>query len=348
MLILATMVGTPYAQKLPASLAGIIPAKPAGKIAFIRNGDVWIMNADGSNQESVCEVKNADGRLSWSPDGRKIAFTRTGKLEYTQPAESSGGGKRLYDIFLVLLDSADVGKKLWWNRITFDLGGRDPEWSADGKLLYITLDKNANTVNAEFLNYQICTVVPEMFAKPELLRRDWQNANEFLMAPSVSPTGDIAVTHMYGDSKAAKEQRAIKPQGLTILPKGNYMKSMDSLKITTRKMLNCLAPCWSPDGKWLAYVNTDAGREGVYLTTRDLSPSYLVFSPPAGVSLYVMSPSFSPDSKWLTFSTNDGSIYTCDIMGNGLKKLTGPGPDKFPAWSKGAVHPYTPPTPKKK
>ena len=117
------------------------------------------------------------------------------------------------------------------------------------------------------------------------------------------------------------------------------MKSFDSLKITTRKMMGCLGPAWSPDGKWLAYINTDLSKSGVYITTRDLTPSYLVFSPPAGSSLNTLAPSFSPDSKWLTFSTTDGSVYVCDITGNGVKRLTGPGPDKFPAWSKGAVAP---------
>jgi Tol biopolymer transport system component len=47
-----------------------------------------------------------------------------------------------------------------------------------------------------------------------------------------------------------------------------------------------------------------------------------------------MAPSFSPNSKWLTFATTDGSIWTCDITGGNAKRLTGPGLDWAPAWSK--------------
>jgi Tol biopolymer transport system component len=328
-------VPTLFGQKLPATLAGTIPARPSGQIAFIRDGDVWIMDADGTNQQLVTQVKNADGRLSWAPDGRRIAFTRSGKVEWSDAMESSGGRKKIYDIFVAFLDSAKAGKTMWWHRISDELGGRDPEWSADGSKIYFTKDCNANRVNAEFLNYQICSMDPEG-GNFTMLRKDWQNANEFLMGPTVSPTGDIAVTHLFGNKDAAKDAQSIRPQGMTILPHTNYMKSMDSLRLTTKKMAGCITPAWSPDGKWIAYVNTDAARSGVYIVAPDLATPYLVFSAPAGTAVYTIEPSFSPDSKWLTFSTNDGSIYICDITGNGLRKLTGPGSDKFPAWSKGA------------
>ncbi len=330
-LLVVTAAGLSYSQKLPASLAGTITA-PTGRIAFIRNGDVWVMDASGADQQMIAEVKNADGRLSWAPDGRRIAFTRAGKVQWQEP-ENSGGQKRVYDVFIAYLDSAKAGNSLWWHRITMNLGGRDPEWSDDGRTIYFTQDLNANTVNAEFMNYQICTVTPDG-TDFQMLRKDWQSTKDFLMAPSVAPNGDIAVTQLFGDSAAAKEQRGVKPQGLTILPHSNYMKSYDSLRAITRKMANCIGPQFSHDGKWIAFIKSDMSQSGVYITTPDLSQRYLVFTPPPGSDLFTMTPSFSPDSKWLTFSTNDGSIYICDITGNGVKRLTGPGSDKFPAWSK--------------
>jgi len=85
----------------------------------------------------------------------------------------------------------------------------------------------------------------------------------------------------------------------------------------------------------LAYVNNNLNEGGLYITTPDLKEKYLVFNPPLG-NLYILpvAPSFSPDSKWLTFSTTDGSVWICDITGNGARRLSGPGLDKFPAWSK--------------
>ncbi|MBI3950578.1 MAG: PD40 domain-containing protein [Acidobacteria bacterium] len=51
------------------------PADPA--IAFTQGGDLWVMNADGSNQTKVYDdPSNCMNRLSWSPDGQSIAFNR--------------------------------------------------------------------------------------------------------------------------------------------------------------------------------------------------------------------------------------------------------------------------------
>jgi Tol biopolymer transport system component len=73
---------------------------------------------------------------------------------------------------------------------------------------------------------------------------------------------------------------------------------------------------------------------GLFIATPDLSERYLVFEPPVGTFVYPTAPSFSPNSKWLTFATSDGSVWTCDITGSNARRLTGPGTDQFPAWSK--------------
>ena len=92
--------------------------------------------------------------------------------------------------------------------------------------------------------------------------------------------------------------------------------------------------CWSPDSKWIAYVLNDMNNPGVYVASPDFKENYLVFVPPVGASLFTISPSFSPDSKWLTFATTDFSIWICDITGSGARRLSGPGLDSSPAWSK--------------
>jgi Tol biopolymer transport system component len=44
-------------------------------------------------------------------------------------------------------------------------------------------------------------------------------------------------------------------------------------------------------------------------------------------------PTWSPDSKKLAFSTSNGSIYTVNLDGSGMKRISGPGSDINPAWS---------------
>jgi len=44
-----------------------------GKIAFVRDGNLWIMNSDGSEQREL--THGVQHRPSWSPDGKEIAFS---------------------------------------------------------------------------------------------------------------------------------------------------------------------------------------------------------------------------------------------------------------------------------
>ena len=49
-----------------------------GRIAFdsLRdgNGEIYVMNADGSGQTRLTDDPGFDGSASWSPDGSRIAF----------------------------------------------------------------------------------------------------------------------------------------------------------------------------------------------------------------------------------------------------------------------------------
>ncbi|MCK4460535.1 MAG: PD40 domain-containing protein [candidate division Zixibacteria bacterium] len=322
--VVALMLVAPLAESaeiLPAEKAGTI-GQPTGRIAFVRDKDIWVMNADGQNQDKICAAGNADGRPSWSPDGKLVMFTRSGKVVLKGP-DNMGGKHKVYDLFIASLDSAYANKDYWWRRATNDLGSRDPDWVSPDKVVFYK-DINANDANAVTPNYQICTIEPEGGGfKP--LRKDWANPGEqFLIAPSMNANGDIVCEYF------EKVQRV----GLAVIPAGRYMMPLDSIAEMAKQNTGLVAPAWSPDGKWIAYINNRMDDGGLYIATPDLKQKYLVTKPPVGTYLKPIRPSFSPDSKWLTFSTQDGSIWIIDITGNGARRLTGPGMDSSPAWSK--------------
>ena len=319
-----TFSGLYAADKLPASKAGTI-GKPTGKIAFVREKNIWAMNADGTEQDKICEVTNADGRVTWAPDGKRILFTRSGISSVTGP-DMMGGKHKVYDLFLAFTDSAYANNRLWWVAMTNDMGNRDPEWSADGESIVFWKDANANNVNALMPNYQIA-IMDADGSDLRMIRKDWQQMEEDgkgFMWPTRNSKGDIAAVIFVNQ----------KPLGMVIIPGDNYMVSLDTLIEQANRNKTKVGPAWSPDGKWLAYINSDMTNSGLFLTTPDLKETYLVFAPPVSTNMRVTAPSFSPDSKWLTFSTADGSVWICDICGNGTRRLTGPGLDSSPAWSK--------------
>ena len=314
-------------EKLSTEKAGTI-GSPTGKIAFIRDKNVWTMDVSGINQTTITEVGNASGRLSWSSDNKKIAFTRSGKVNLQGP-DNLGGNHKVYDVFLAYVDSATNNNTTYWYRLTDGIGSRDPEWSTDGKTLIYYKDMNANFVNAFLPNYQICLLSPPETGNEDLLRKDWQNMSEFFISPTMNADGMIAFVHMIKTSEGGFRQ-----QGIAKLHRDKFMASLKSVDTQSKKMANFVAPAWSPDGKWLACISNSMDTPGLYLFSADFSEKYLVFTPPPVTSLITAAPSFSPDSKWLTFGTRDGSIWICDITGNGARRLTGPGMDTNPAWSK--------------
>ncbi|MEC3880046.1 S9 family peptidase [Parapedobacter sp. 10938] len=89
---------------------------PAGdRVAFIRQGQVWVSAIDGSAKaEQLFYARGSNGSLQWSPDGTALAFV------------SSRGSHSLIGIF------RDAQTPIQWIAPAFARDG-SPRWSPDGK-----------------------------------------------------------------------------------------------------------------------------------------------------------------------------------------------------------------------
>jgi len=87
------------------------------------NSEVYVANADGSGQKNISNHQAFDGWPTWSPDGKRIAF--------------SSNRNSSYQIHVMNADGSDV-------KLVANTEGRatEPRWSPDGKMIYFSLCHN--------------------------------------------------------------------------------------------------------------------------------------------------------------------------------------------------------------
>ena len=113
---------TAQTAKLPPALAGTIPTRPTGRIAFIRDGDLWVMDADGSHKRQITDNTGANFAPFMHPDGEHIIFS-------SNMADTSRVPMN-FDLYMVGTDGTGL------QRITFsEYFDGFPMFSPDGKSL---------------------------------------------------------------------------------------------------------------------------------------------------------------------------------------------------------------------
>jgi len=305
-----------------------VGARPPGRIAFLKDGDVWIMDSDGKNRQKICAVTNARGRVSFSPDNSIIAFSREGRDASKLPT-NEGGAHLLHDVFLAYIDSAATNPS-WWLRVTDGLGGYYPEWSANDSIIYYQNDINANDVDYIVPSHQLARVNIVDGHKMHV-RKDWQMLNTWMLTPSVTRDGG-KVAYVISYSKNP-DQYVFSKVGIKILDMADIMIPEDQMRKPTKGLENTVAPSWSPDGKWLAYISDDMRDPGIFLISSDLKETRQIFASTVTQQVSPEPVGWAPNSKWITFATMDGVIYVMDINGGNLTALTGTGNNSNPAWS---------------
>ena len=261
----------PAALPAPSSAAEQPPTSRAlgavsGRIAFRserdqQDSEIYVMNADGSGQTRLTRMPGYDGRPSWSPDGRYIAFQshRDGDGEvYVMNSDGTGltnltkhpaidlfpawspDGRYIafvssrdsnYEIYVMNADGSEQ------TRLTYNTFSEwFPSWSPDGKRIVFDGDPNGNYTDDIYVMNADGTGRINLTSGE---RRDFK--------PSWSPDGQhIAFTSEYDEIWVMN----IDGSGMTLLSEGDEAK-------------------WSPDGRHIVFISGRDGMWQVYVMNAD-------------------------------------------------------------------------------
>jgi Tol biopolymer transport system component/DNA-binding winged helix-turn-helix (wHTH) protein len=324
---------------------------PDGRyIAFCRilkgQTGIYIISALGGAERRVREtlwgeqefydVLWSAGRLSWSPDGKLLAFSdRASRNEPTS-------------IFLLSLDSMAV------RRLTSSLhssGASNPAFSPDGQTLAFTKVPHA---------FQSIYTVPVSGGEETRLVSDgtdhwglaWTpDGRDIIFANAGWPinSGWLWKVPLRGGEP---ERLQVGQEGIEPSIRGNrlvYVRQTANLNIWRRKLNSSLSaspsdrlisstmmesgPQFSPDGTKIAFESTRSGAYEVWMCQSDASGLIQL----THLNSVTGTPRWSPDGQQIAFDSGTGDnadIFVIDSHGGSPRRLTSePSHEIVPSWS---------------
>jgi len=318
------------------------------RLAFVRRGDIWIANGDGTGQRVL--IRNASSPC-WSPDRKQIAFARHGNVWV---ADSDGRGARQLTSRRQQGPSRPEG-----GRYT---GGRDVtiSWDARDDVITFSHWERFSVARLGSRDARViagCSIydVPAASRRPQSAKarfdifddeaRFHPSAND---CPAWSRSGQRLAFVRNGDVWIAERSET---PGRTAAPGKRVPPSTWGWDVTrleaaarydaptdrgSRMNLFVTHLSWSPDGKSIAYGRRRLDGSGVWeVFVRKVRQRGGSFLPDSASKLADgQDPCFSPDGKWIAYhGEGEGGladIIALPLAGGQARRIVANGSQ--PAW----------------
>jgi len=288
------------------------PLAQNGKIAFSRDPNIYVANADGGSLERLTSGRGGYpgpvyAQPAWASDGARLAFVRV-----TSPTHD----------YVDVLVAHYNGRKLARPKVVFKGGmviGGHPAWSPDDtQLLFSAPDEQAITELLFLANLDGGSAAPLPIPAYDWLElasemEDFQFPQD--EEPTWSPDGRWICFSSYPDISASVGWKLY-----LVHPDGSGLKAVPETPGHN--------PDWSPDGEMLAFDH----QGDIWVVEPDGSHRERLTETPTKES----DPAWSPDGKQILFVRATGSdsadIWVMNAYGSGTARLirNGFGPDWQP------------------
>ena len=214
----------------------VIDNIPGGLLNF----EIYVMDADGGNQQNLTNNPNSDSAPSWSPDGKRIVFAsdRDGNRD---------GNRENYEIYVMNADGNNQ-QRLTDNDF-FDTG---PSWSPDGKQIAFMSRRAGHFIGDFGLSYEIYVMDADGGNEQRLTENRKSDSS-----PSWSPDGKWIA--FISDRKGDNVNYEI------------YVMDADggNQRRLTNNRVHDKSPSWSSDGKRIVFSSYRDGNGEIYVMDND-------------------------------------------------------------------------------